>query len=191
MSALERNPDLPASTPDEDFGPSSDWRGIPRVPLQIAWRMDFPEATGAGPRGSHLNAIGDPIFLLELKKNQKILPSTRDEALFHCDVSREIPLSLMSLENVLDTLEATQMFTNIPISTSEEHRRSSHNSRRAPFFTPHLEMKVHFPASSGKESQHSSHTSGGGGLNVNLERNSSGCATIPKDPDVPIHSIYT
>ena len=32
----------------------------------------------------------------------------RDRTLFHCGVSREIPPSLLSLERVLDTLDATQ-----------------------------------------------------------------------------------
>ena len=32
----------------------------------------------------------------------------RDEALFHCSVLIEIPLSLLSLERALDTLDATQ-----------------------------------------------------------------------------------
>ena len=45
MSALERNTELLASAADEDLGPSTDWRGIWRGPLQLAWRLDFPEAT--------------------------------------------------------------------------------------------------------------------------------------------------
>ena len=32
----------------------------------------------------------------------------RDEALFHCGISREIPPSLLRLESVLDTPDATQ-----------------------------------------------------------------------------------
>ena len=80
---------------------------------------------------------------------------------------------------------------NITISIGEEPQGSCHNSRRAPFFPPHLEMRVHFPASLIKESQHSLHSSRGGGLNLKVERNSRGSATIPKDPDVPIHSRYT
>ena len=50
MSALEMNLQVPASTPQEILGPSTDWRGIPRGPTQIAWRLAFPEATRAGPR---------------------------------------------------------------------------------------------------------------------------------------------
>ena len=49
MSALERKLELEATVPDEDLGPSTDWRGIPRGPSQLAWRLDFPEAPRAGP----------------------------------------------------------------------------------------------------------------------------------------------
>ena len=49
MSALERKTEVLASVPDEDLGPGTDWRGIPRVCSQLAWRLDFPEATRAGP----------------------------------------------------------------------------------------------------------------------------------------------
>ena len=43
---------------------------------------------------------------MQLKKNQEIVPSKRDEALFHCGVSRETPPFLVSLEGVLETLDA-------------------------------------------------------------------------------------
>ena len=52
-------------------------------------------------------------------------------------------------------------FPDIPVSTWEEHRVSCHNSKRASFSPPHLEMRVHFPASSGKEYWCSSRTSRG------------------------------
>ena len=44
MSALERNTGDVASASDEDLGPSTDWREIPRGSLQLAWRLDFLEA---------------------------------------------------------------------------------------------------------------------------------------------------
>ena len=81
--------------------------------------------------------------------------------------------------------------TDITVSTCEEHQGPSHNSRRAPFLLPHLEMRVHFPPSSGKESRLSRRTSRGGSLNLKVERNSKGRATIPKvpmsqsTPDIP------
>ena len=77
---------------------------------------------------------------------------------------------------------------NITISIGEEPQGSCHNSRRAPFFPPHLEMRVLFPTSYGKESWHSHRISRGGSLNLKVERNSSSRATIPKDLYVPIHS---
>ena len=45
---------------------------------------------------------------MQLEKNQEIVPSTRVEALFHRGISRKTPPSLLSLERVLATLEATQ-----------------------------------------------------------------------------------
>ena len=80
---------------------------------------------------------------------------------------------------------------NITISIGEEPQGSCHNSRRAPFFPPHLEMRVLFPTSYGKESWHSHRISRGGSLNLKVERNSSSRATIPKDPYVSVHSRYT
>ena len=49
MSALEGNPEVPASAPDEDLVPGTDWSGIPKGPSQLSWRLDFPEATREGP----------------------------------------------------------------------------------------------------------------------------------------------
>ena len=94
-------------------------------------------------------------------------------------------------EGSVEPLMQLKKFPNIPVSTQVEHCRSCHNSRRAPFFPPHLEMRVHFPASSGNESWHSCRTSSGDSLNLKLERNSRGCATIQRDPSVPIDSRYT
>ena len=42
-------PEVPASTRDEDIGPCTDWRGILRGPSQLALRLDFPEATRVVP----------------------------------------------------------------------------------------------------------------------------------------------
>ena len=130
-------------------------------------------------------------MLSQLEKNQDILPSTQDEALFHCSVSREIPPSLLSLERVLDTLEATQ---EVPVFTRLHSRGTPSvppQLKKCTGFPPHLEMRVHFPASSRKESLHSRRTSRGSSLNLKFEKNSSGRGTIPKDHDVPVHSRYT
>ena len=43
------NPEIPASTPDENLSPGSDCRGIPRGPLRLALRLYLPEAPLAGP----------------------------------------------------------------------------------------------------------------------------------------------
>jgi hypothetical protein len=51
---------------------------------------------------------GTPNFPPSLEENHGILPSTRDKALSHCSVSREITRSLLKLETVLDTLYETQ-----------------------------------------------------------------------------------
>ena len=137
MSALERNPEVLASSPDEDRGHSSDWRGIPRVPSQLTWRLDYPEATQAVPCGSLRNSRRTPSFLPQLKKNQEILPSTRDEALFPYGATRVIPPSLLTLEWVLDTLEATE---EVPWHT----RLHSRGTLRVP---PQLKKSPGFPSS--------------------------------------------
>ena len=67
-------------------------------------------------------------------------------------------------------MKQLKKFPNIPVATREEHRGSCHNSRRAPVLPPYPERKVHFPASSGKESRLFCCNSRGGGLNLNLER---------------------
>ena len=49
MSALKRNPQVPAPSPHKVLGPSIDGRGIPRGPRKLAWGLAFPEATRSGP----------------------------------------------------------------------------------------------------------------------------------------------
>ena len=49
MSALERNPQVPAVNAHKVLGPSIDGRGIPRGPRGTPCGMAFPEATRAGP----------------------------------------------------------------------------------------------------------------------------------------------
>ena len=154
-------------------------------------RLHFPPSLGEESRGSRCNSRGTQILVLQLEKNQEILPSMQDEALFCCSISREIPPSLLSLKRFLDTLDATQEVPRHTHYTQEEPQGFCHISRRAPFFPPQLEMRVHFCASSGMESRHSRGTSRGGGLYLKLEWNFRGCATIQKDPEVPIHSRLT
>ena len=75
MSALERNPQVPARALHEVLGPGTDGRGIPRGRVQLAWELAFPEATRAVPEvrvitGEHLH---------QLEKMQEVLPSRGDE----------------------------------------------------------------------------------------------------------------
>ena len=148
---LHRNPEIHVSTgwepsgsdlsPDEDIGPSTNWRGILRGPSQISWRLDSPEATQAGPLDPQSNSIGTPNFLPQLVKNQEILPSMRDESLFCCGIERDLTL-LLSLERVLDTLDATK----------EVPRHTRLHSRGTPSVPPRLKKSSIFPSSSHDES---------------------------------------
>ena len=98
------------------------------------------------------------------------------------------PPSLLSLGQVLHTLEANQEVPRHIHLHSRGIPRVPPQLKKSPIFLPHIEMRVHFPASSGKESRCSRPTSVGGRLNLKLERNSRGHATIPRDPDVLINS---
>ena len=48
MLEQERNPEVLASTPDEDLGLGSDCRGILRGSSHLASRLDVPEAPRSG-----------------------------------------------------------------------------------------------------------------------------------------------
>ena len=72
--------------------------------------------------------------------------------------------------------------TDITVSTREKHQGSHHNSRRVPFVPPHLEMRVHFPASLGKESQLSRHNSRGSGLNLKMRGTPGAVPPFQKSP---------
>ena len=87
---------------------------------------------------------GTPSFLPQFEKNQEILPSTRGEALFRGGVSREFQPFLLSLERVLDTLEATQ---DVP-------RHTSLHSIGTPRVQPQLKKRPGFPSSSRDEGPH-------------------------------------
>ena len=49
MSALERNPQVPAPTSHNVLGPGIDGRESREAPEQLTWGLAFPEATRAGP----------------------------------------------------------------------------------------------------------------------------------------------
>ena len=150
MSALERKPEDPDSAPDEDLGPDTNWKGILRGPSQLSWRLDFPEATRAGSLGPCRNSRGTPSSLPQLEKNQEILPSVRDEALFRCRVSREILPSLLSLDRVLDTLDATQEVPRHPRLHSRGTPRVPPQLKKSPIFASSSRAEGPFPCTLGK-----------------------------------------
>ena len=101
-------------------------------------------------------------FPPSLEGNHGILPSTRDEALSHCIILREIPCSLLKRETVLDTLYATP---EVPRHTRPHWRGTPSflaHLNLCPFASPRLKIRVDSPALSEKESRHSRHTSRGG-----------------------------
>ena len=57
MSAVERNPQVPAPTPHKVLGPGIDWRGIPRGPGATRMWTRLSEATRAGSLGSGRKSI--------------------------------------------------------------------------------------------------------------------------------------
>ena len=144
----------------------------------------------SGSLRSPCNLRGTPNFLPKLKKNQDILPSTEDEALFCCGVSRGIPPSLLSLERVLN-LEATHEYPRHTRLHSRGTPRVPTQLMKSPCFPSSSRDEGPFPCFIGKESWHSHPTSRGGGLNLNLQRNARVRATIPKNPNDPIDTRYT
>ena len=78
MSALERNPQVPALSSHKVLGPGIDGRGIPRSPEELAWDWPFlrpPEPVPEVP-------IVSPENLPQLEEIQEVLSSRRDEAHF-------------------------------------------------------------------------------------------------------------
>ena len=110
----------------------------------------------------------------------------RDEALFCCGVLREISPSLLSLERVLDSLEATH---EVP-RHNRVHWRGIPQRKKSPGFPSSSGDEGPFTCFVGKGIPPFLRTSRGGGLNLTLERNSRDLATILKHPDVPINSSY-
>ena len=127
MSALQSNPEVAISAPDEDLGPSTYWRGNPRVPWHLAWRQDFPEATQPVPEVlvvtqeesglACLHTRRDPTPLWKLHRNPKIHVSTGEksyvptskvtEAIGPCTDWRGIPRGPSQLAWRLDFPEET------------------------------------------------------------------------------------
>ena len=161
MSPHETRPDSPVETPKESRDPCQHWRGNLCFQPQLNMRNSVPAAiaeeseeaphnshgdwTFLRPHelvlGPHRNSRGTLSFLPQHEKNQEILPSTRDEAIFRCGISREIPPSLLSLERILDTLEAIQ----------EVPQHTLLHSRRKLKVLPKLKKSPCFPSSSQDE----------------------------------------
>ena len=87
------------------------------------------------------------------------------------------------------TFRKLKRFPEIPVAYPKETRVSQHNSRRAPYSTPHLKKRANSPASTQQKSQLSSHTSRGGLSHLSkLERNPRFPATTQKDTECPLTS---
>ena len=74
MSALDWKPEAAVLVPDEDLGPGTDWRGIPRGLSQLTWKMDFSEAIGVGPCGPCHDSRETPSFLPQHEENRRFSP---------------------------------------------------------------------------------------------------------------------
>ena len=110
----------------------------------------------------------------------RILPSTQDEALSHCSVSREIPRSLLKLETVLNTLHETPEVPRLTRPHSRGTLSFPAHLNLSPFAPPHLEMRVDSPASSGKECWGPHHLSRGSRSQIETGEEPGGLATIQK-----------
>ena len=93
---LERKSQIPMSTRQEACHYCYSSRG--------KWTCMSPQETRPD---SSVETTEEPQVSYGNSKKKEILTSTKDEALFHCGISREIPPSLLSLERVLDTFYAT------------------------------------------------------------------------------------
>ena len=165
---LKKFPDIPVSTREEHHVLHQGFQGNPCCNLR-----------------------GTPSFLPRLEKNQEILPSTRDEALCCCNISSENPPFLLSLERVIDTLDATQ---EVP-----QHTRL--HSRGTPSVPPQLKKSPVFPSSSRDEGPFPCFVGKGiPDFPSHLKRRQSqlgtrmelqGSCHNSKDSNVPMHSRHT
>ena len=159
----EARPDFPAETPEEPRDPCWHWRGNLMFWPQLQMRTSAPAMTVEESWEAPHNSYRDWTFLRphewvpevpvvtreepqvsnrNSRKTRRFSPSKQDEALFCCSISREIPPSLLSLEGVLYTLEATQQ---VP--------RVMHlHSIGTPSVPPQLKKSPLFPSSSREES---------------------------------------
>ena len=78
MSALERNPQVPAPTPHKVLGPASKGEESREAPEQLAWGRPFLRPPERVPEVPVLSREHLP----QLEKIQEVLPSRREEAHF-------------------------------------------------------------------------------------------------------------
>ena len=134
MLALERNPEVPASTPDEDLGLGSDCRGISRDPRNSHEEWTFLKPQEWIPDDPIVTEEEPQVCCHNSRKTRRFSPQHKMRP-FSAVASREkshIP-SCVSIGS-LTPLRQFKKFPDIPVFTREENRGSHHNSRRAPFF---------------------------------------------------------
>ena len=123
MSPHRTRPDSPVETPEEPQDPCQHWRGTLRFRPQLQKTTSAPTTTGEETQVFPHNSCGDLTFLRQQERVPEVPVITgeeiqvscrnsrktrRDESLFCCGVSREIPPSFLRLEMFLDVLDATQ-----------------------------------------------------------------------------------
>ena len=113
---------------DEVYLPCSDSRAIPSSPSQLEWKIGPLWANTKGILNSRCNSRIVP----QLEKQHVLPPSSQDEALSCYSVSSEVPRSVLKVEMVLGTLDATQKVPQHTSLTREEHRGSRHHFIRSP-----------------------------------------------------------
>ena len=161
MPLHKSRPDCPVETPEKPRVPCWHLRGNLRFQPQLQMRTSAPAATSEESRVAPGNTHGDWTFLKPHERVTDVHITTREEPQVRCRNSRktrrfssqcemkpfstvaslEFPPSLLSLERVLDTLDATQ----------EVPRHTSLHSRGTPRIPSLLKRSPSFPSSSLEE----------------------------------------
>ena len=153
---LHRSPETHVSTGEELWCSGLSSRGGPRTRHHLERNPERPLATRMETGLSWGNTSGSLKSTSYLNRNPKFPAATREKpgdsplkvrwGLFCCSVLREIPPSHLSLQRVLDTLDATQ---EVPRHTHLHLRgtpRVKPQLKKSLCFHLHLKMSVHFPA---------------------------------------------
>ena len=80
MSALERNPEVWASAPDEDLGPGTDSTFARRIDSENNGRCDSPVEPREKATDPYVNPTGNLTLLFQLERRADLHVSTRVEA---------------------------------------------------------------------------------------------------------------